>query len=122
MNKVEAYLAALPTDQRVALENMRRIIRAAAPDAVEDLGYGMPRFKYRAKPLIAFAAWKKHLSLYAGYDPINRHRAELADFEIEQATIRLQPDRLLSDALLRTIVLERVADIDAELARPGKGR
>ena len=46
-NSVDGYLADLPDDARETLEEMRRMIRAAAPDAVEGISYGMPGFKYR---------------------------------------------------------------------------
>ena len=123
MNDVEAYLAALPADKRAVLENLRGIVRSAAPDAVEVFGYGIPGFKHRGRPLIYFGAWKDHLSIYAmGYEPINRHRAELARFELQKGTIHFQPDAPLPAELVTTMIHERMADIDAALARRPKGR
>jgi len=113
MPTVDEYLAALPRDQRAALESLRAVVRAACPDVAEDIGYGMPRYKYRGRPLIAFAAWKGHCSIYAGYAPVERHAAELAPFEIEKSTIHFQPSAPLPDELVQTIVRERMADIDA---------
>lgn len=121
MNEVETYLAALPADQRAALDDLRRIVRAASPDAVEVFGYGMPGFKFRGRPLIYFGAWKGHCSIYAvGYEPINRHRAELAAFDLQKGTIRFQPDAPVPPSLVTTMIHERMADIDTALARPRK--
>ena len=39
---VNAFLAAQPADVRAALERLRRVIAAAAPDAVESINYGCP--------------------------------------------------------------------------------
>jgi Uncharacterized conserved protein len=121
VTNVETYLAALPLDQRTALEDLRRIARAASPDAVEVFGYGMPGLKYRGRPLIYFGAWKGHCSIYAmGYEPINRHRAELAAFDLQKGTIHFQPEAPVPTALVTTMIHERMADIDTALARPRK--
>ena len=39
---IDEYLAALPDDKRVALEKLRKTIRAAAPKAEECISYGVP--------------------------------------------------------------------------------
>jgi uncharacterized protein YdhG (YjbR/CyaY superfamily) len=81
----------------------------------------MPGFKYRGRPLTYFGAWKSHLSIYAmGYEPINRHRAQLAAFELAKGTIHFQPDAPLPAELVTTMIHERMADIDAALARRSK--
>ena len=40
---IDAYLAALPADQRAALQSLRETIAAAAPEAVEAVSYGLWR-------------------------------------------------------------------------------
>ena len=115
--QTDAYLAALTEERREALEHLRGLVRATAPEAVEVFGYGMPGFKYHARPLIYFAAFKDHLSIFAmGYEPINRHRTELADYELRAGTIHFQPAKPLPDSLVTTMVKERMADIDAGAA------
>ena len=117
MKEVEDYLAALPHDRRKALDKLRRLTTTTCPEAVEVFGYGMPGFKYNRRPLIYFASFANHMSIFAvGYEPINRHRAELADYELRAGTIHFQPDKPLPDALLKTMIRERMADIDAGIA------
>jgi uncharacterized protein YdhG (YjbR/CyaY superfamily) len=84
----------------------------------------MPGYKYRGRPLIYFSSFKNHMSVFAaGYEFINRHRAELADYEIRAGTIHFQADKPLPDRLVKTMINERVADIDARVGRPKrKGR
>ena len=43
---VDDYLAALPEEPRVALEKLRKTIKAAAPGATETISYQMPTFKH----------------------------------------------------------------------------
>jgi uncharacterized protein YdhG (YjbR/CyaY superfamily) len=117
VKEVEGYLAALPDDRREAIDHLRRLTQETCPQAVEVFGYGMPGFKYNGRPLIYFASFTNHMSIFAvGYEPINRHRAELADYELRAGTIHFQPAKPIPDALLQTMIHERMADIDAGAA------
>ena len=44
---IEEYIAALPEEQRAALEELRRTIRAVAPGATEAISYQIPSFRDR---------------------------------------------------------------------------
>lgn len=61
-NEVEAYLAALPEEQRATLETVRATIQATAPDATETISYQIPTFRWGGRGLVAYAAFKKHYS------------------------------------------------------------
>jgi uncharacterized protein YdhG (YjbR/CyaY superfamily) len=125
VKEVEDFLATLPDDRRKALQHLRELTQKTAPEAVEGFGYGMPGYKYRGRPLIYFSSFKNHMSIFAvGYEGIHRHRAELADYEVRAGTIHFQAAKPLPDKLVKTLIKERMADIDAALARPrgGKGR
>jgi len=54
--QVDAILAALPDDQRVALQSLRETIASAALEAVEAISYSLPAFKYHGRPLVSYAA------------------------------------------------------------------
>ena len=41
---IDAYLAGLSADKRAALQYLREVIQAAAPDAVECISYQIPPF------------------------------------------------------------------------------
>jgi uncharacterized protein YdhG (YjbR/CyaY superfamily) len=111
---IEGYLAALPEDARETLQTLRRMIQAIAPDAVESISYGMPTFKYQGRPLIYLGAWKSHCAIY-GMN-VEGHRDELAAYEVEKGTIRFPLGELLPESLLRTLVMERKAAIEARAA------
>lgn len=115
---MEAYLAAVPEDQRAALERLRATIRAAAPVATETMSYGMPAFRHRGRPLVGYAAFKQHCSFFPmGSEEIARFEADLAPFETSKGTIRFTVDHQLPKALVRRIVKARLAEIEARGAR-----
>ncbi|MCA9596816.1 MAG: DUF1801 domain-containing protein [Myxococcales bacterium] len=108
---IDAYLAALPADQRAALTKLRKTIQAAAPKAEECISYQLPAFRLDGRGLVAFGAGAKHCALYPmSGATIAAHAAELADFETSKGAIRFTPERPLPAALVRKIVKARIAD------------
>jgi uncharacterized protein YdhG (YjbR/CyaY superfamily) len=61
---VEEYLAGLPDDVRVRVEEVRRVVHEVVPDAGETISYAMPTFTLDGLPLLHVAAWKQHIGLY----------------------------------------------------------
>jgi len=61
---VDDYIRTFPEDVQGILERIRRIMREAAPAAVETISYGMPTLLLDGKHLVHFAAWKHHVSVY----------------------------------------------------------
>jgi uncharacterized protein YdhG (YjbR/CyaY superfamily) len=111
---VDGFLAALPDDVRRALEDLRRMIAAAAPEAMETISYGVPAFKYRGRPLVSFGAAKDHCSFYVQSPALmDAHRDELASYETSKGTIRFQPTKPLPEALVTKLVRARIAETDA---------
>ncbi|MEX1169529.1 MAG: GNAT family N-acetyltransferase [Chloroflexota bacterium] len=115
---VDAILAALPADVCAALEQLRGVIAAAAPEAVESVAYGVPAFKYRGRPLVSFGAGKNHCAFYVQSPAVmDAHRGELAGLDTAKGTIRFTPDTPLPDALVTRLVRARIAETDGPRVR-----
>lgn len=61
---VDEYIAAQPDAAQVVLERVRSTIRRALPGAEEVISYNMPTYKVHGRPVLYFAGWKQHYSLY----------------------------------------------------------
>jgi len=107
--EVDKYLSRLSDDKRAALERLRRIIRAAAPNAEECISYQIPAFRLHGL-LVAFGAAKNHCSFFpASTAVMAAHRKDLKGYDTSKGTIRFQPDKPLPAALVRKLVKARMA-------------
>lgn len=112
--RVDAYLAALPAEQREILQALRDRVAAIAPQATELISYGMPAFKLGDRFLLSYAAWKRHCSIYApGDDLLARYAAELAGYGRTKGSLHFSAAQPLPDGLIVDFVGERVASIES---------
>lgn len=116
--EIDAFLARVPDDARRALEDLRAMIAAAAPDAVEAVAYGVPAFRYRGRPLVSFGAAKAHCAFYVQSPGLmDAHRHELAGYDTSRGTIRFRPSDPLPADLVTRLVRGRIAETDATARR-----
>jgi uncharacterized protein YdhG (YjbR/CyaY superfamily) len=108
---VDKYLAAVPEEKRALLEKLRQTIRAVVPDAEEILWYQMPAFKFEGRPLVTFAAFQNHCSLFPMSGAIIKaHKDDLKSFVTSKGTIRFTSDKPLPAALVKKIVRARIKE------------
>jgi len=108
---VEAYLAALPDDQRHALEKLRDTIRATLPDATEHVSYQMPAFKADGRFVVWYAAFKDHYSLYPASEGVRATLGKDIDTYLSgRGTIRFEYDQRLPSTLVKRIVKTRLKE------------
>src|SRR5262245_46558396 len=110
LETVDAYISLFPEDVRVALGKIRRIIRKAAPEAVESVSYGIPSYKLAGRPLVAFAAWKSHIGMYPIPSGARAFQKELAPYKGAKSTVRFPLDQPIPLDLVKEIVRYRIRD------------
>lgn len=107
---VDGYLAALPEETRGTLEKLRAAIKAAAPEADEVISYQIPAYKYHG-PLVFFAAFKNHCSLYVVSKSIlQTFSDELAPYKTSGTTIHFTAKNPLPATLVKKIVKTRIEE------------
>jgi uncharacterized protein YdhG (YjbR/CyaY superfamily) len=118
---VDAYLAATPPAQRVALEALRKVIRSVAPKAEERMSYGICSF-YLGRLLVGFGAGRSFCSFYlCSGTTIAAHAADVAGFEGTKSALHFTPDAPLPAALVKKLVKARLAE-NARIAAEKEGR
>lgn len=115
---VPEYIAAADKQARPKLRELRKIIRKAAPGAVESLKWGMPAYSYK-RILVMYAAFKHHLSFIPTTSVMRAFRKELSPFATSAAAVKFTYDQPLPAALIRRLTLARVQE---SLEKDGKWR
>ena len=107
---IDEYITTFPKDVQDRLQNIRQIIKKAAPDAKETIKYQMPTFTLNGN-LIYFAAFKKHIAIYGTPSPaLEAFKQELPSYVTAKGAIKLPLDQPLPTDLLKTIIELTVKD------------
>jgi uncharacterized protein YdhG (YjbR/CyaY superfamily) len=61
---VDEYITSHPEAAQRVLKRVRSTIRKAVPKAEEMISYQIPTYKLNGRPVLYFAGWKEHYSLY----------------------------------------------------------
>jgi uncharacterized protein YdhG (YjbR/CyaY superfamily) len=107
---IDEYIAGFPPDIQAILEEIRRTIRKAAPDAEETIKYEMPTFILKGN-LVYFAAFKNHIGFYppvSTADP--KLKKELAVYEGPKRSYKFPLDEPIPFGLISRIVKLRAKE------------
>ena len=84
------------------LNEVRRMISTAIPEAEERISWSMPTY-WRGRNIIHFAASRKHLGIYPGDEATAEFADELKEYDVSKGTIRLPYDKPLPEDLIQNI-------------------
>lgn len=99
---IDRYILSFPPEIRERLEQMRQIIKQAAPEAEEVISYQMPAFRLNGI-LVYFAGYKNHIGFYPTSSAIEAFKNELGQFKWSKGAIQLPYDRPLPVELIERI-------------------
>ena len=124
-NSVDEYIASQPEAVQGVLERVRSTIRKAVPRAEEVISYKIPTYKLHGGPVLYFAGWRRHYSLYPATDRVvAAFMDDLAPYEVSKGTIRFPLSEPVPVKLIERIAKFRAKEVaereKAKAAAPNK--
>ncbi len=116
---IDEYITQFSPEIQARLNEIRAVIRAAAPQASEKISYQMPTF-YLKGNLVHFAVHKTHLGFYPAPSGIEQFKDELSAYEYSKGAIRFPLDRPIPLDLVRRITAFRAEENLAQAASKSK--
>ena len=110
---VDEYIRSQPKEAQRQLRRVRSSIRSALPAAQEAISYNIPTYKLNGRPVLYFAGWKAHFSLYpASKGMVEKFRKELAPYEVNgKGTIRFPLSGTVPVKLIASIARFRAKEV-----------
>lgn len=108
-NTIDDYIANFPEDVQTILQEIRAVIRQAAPDAEEAISYQMPTFKLNGN-LVHFAAFKNHIGFYPVPSGLEAFKEELSVYKGGKGSVQFPLDKPMPLDLIGKIVKFRAAE------------
>ncbi len=109
-DSVDEYIEDAPGEVRPTLVKLRELIKKEAPDAIEGMNYGMPGYKNNKKPLIYFAGWKDHISIYPTSSKVEESIPELAPHRTGKGTLQFSNDKNFPLDAIRKLIKLRLEE------------
>jgi uncharacterized protein YdhG (YjbR/CyaY superfamily) len=109
---VDEYIASQPEAVQGVLERVRSTIREALPGAGEVISYKIPTYKLHGAPVLYFAGWKQHYSLYPATERVvAAFEDELASYDVNKGTIRFPLSQPVPVKLIGRIAKFRAEEV-----------
>ncbi len=106
---IDDYIARCPADARPILNELRAVIHAAAPQAVETISYLMPAFAQNGI-LVWFSLRKDYIGFYPKGSGVTAFQGELSAYKVTKGSIHFPLNRPMPHDLITRIVKYRLAE------------
>ena len=106
---IDEYIATFPKNVQSILQELKQVIREAAPGAEETISYKIPAFRQNGI-LVWFAAFKTHIGFFPKVSGIEKFKEKLCPYEISKGTIRFPIGEPIPYDLIKEIVRFRVEE------------
>ena len=114
---IDEYIERFPEETQQLLQEMRLMIRKAAPKAEESISYGMPTFRL-GRNRVYFAGFRNHIGFYPIPSGIEAFKKELSKYKQGKGSVQFPIDEPLPLALVSRIVKFRMKQ---DACKKGKG-
>lgn len=119
---ISEYISNFPDQVQVMLEELRKTIREAAPEAEETINYAIPTFTLNGN-LVHFAAYKNHIGFYPAPSGIEAFQSALSGYTMAKGSVQFPIDKTLPlDLISKIVTFRRQENLSKEKKRkPVKG-
>ena len=107
---IDQYISEQGKEVQPVLAQIREVIRAGAPDAVEKISWRMPTF-WQSENLIHFAAFKNHVSIFPGGEASTVFAGRLTGYKTAKGTIQFPLNKPIPYDLIADITRWRVNSV-----------
>jgi uncharacterized protein YdhG (YjbR/CyaY superfamily) len=109
-HSIDEYISSFPDNVQKIMKQLRKTIKAAAPEAGEKISYNMPTFTLNGKYLVYFAGWKNHIAFYGAPKGNLDFKEDLSAYEAGAGTLQFPYDKPVPYNLITKIVKFRAAE------------
>lgn len=116
---VEEYFSWFTGDVRERLEEIRKTLRKALPEAKEVISYHMPAFR-TSEVLVYYAAAKNHIGFYPTNSGVTEFKKELEPYQTSKGAIQFPYHEPLPLDLIEAIAVFRNYEAEAKPSKKKK--
>ena len=106
---VDEYIGTFPVATKKIMQQVRKTIIDAAPEAEEVISYNMPAYKQEGM-LVFFAAYKEHIGFYPTPGGVEAFKKELSVYNSAKGSVQFPLDKPMPLTLITKIVKYRVKE------------
>jgi len=106
---VDEYISTFRASTKKILQDIRKTIKQAAPQAEDVISYNMPASKLNGI-LVYYAAYEKHVGFYPTASGIEVFKNELGDYKFSKGAIQFPIDKPMPFDLITKIVKFRMKE------------
>ncbi|UKB79528.1 iron chaperone [Chryseobacterium sp. MEBOG07] len=111
---IDEYILLFPIEVQEKLLELRQAIHSQVSDLEEYIGYQMPTFRYKGKPLVYFAGYRKHIGFYPGAEGISNFEKDFEErnYKFSKGAVQFPITEDLPLDLIHAIVQFKVEETE----------
>lgn len=117
---IDEYIADFPKEVQEILQQIRSLVRRAAPEAKETIKYQIPTYVLNGN-LVHFAAYKKHIGFYPTPSGIEQFKEELSAYKSAKGSVQFPIAEPIPLDLIEKIVRHRVVENRSKKSAKNQG-
>lgn len=105
---VDDYLASFSDEAVQRMKALRKLIVSLSPLISESISYRMPAYKYKNKPLVYYAAYSKHIGVYATPVSHKAFQSELKKYKQGKGSVQFPLEEEMPMDLIERMIHYRL--------------